>query len=277
MPLIPILIAALIAFGGGTAALADSAKPGNFLYPVDQWVERFQERVTWSEEAKAALLTRFSEERLQELQSLLSVDPTQLKEKAQALWEQHREDATEHLAASIERANAVKDRFEEKLEGADEEDATKFQKVIDTMDEIIARREQRMEEVESKQFPGIGQVPLRQQVRAWLQKNKAEMDEVREQVKEEFGDETPGLGTGKQEEQGSDEQSSTNPAIAYPPYQPGLGDDIQMPEELIETQKELQQKLAELGKQLAEKLKDVFSKPSDPAVNPKFPPPPQLM
>lgn len=276
MPLIPIIIAALIAFGGGTAVLADSAKPGDFLYPVDQWVERFQERVTWTQEAKAGLLARFSEERMAELQGLLAMDPEQMKEKIQARWEQHKEQAMQRLAESIERANTVRERFEEKLQNAGEEQQVQYQKVIDTMDEIVARREQKMEQVESREFPGVGQLPLRQIIRQRIENNEVQMQEIREQVRAEFGDEMPGVGAGEgaQNHKG---QSSINPAIAHNPYAPKLEDFLTPPQELTDAQKELQEKLVELGKQLAAKLKDAFSKPIDPKDNPKLPPQPQLM
>ena len=276
MPLIPIIIAALIAFGGGTAALADSAKPGDFLYPVDQWVERFQERVTWTQEAKAGLMARFSEERMAELQGLLAMDPEQMKEKIQTRWEQHKEQATQRLAESIERVNTVRERFEEKLANAGEEQQVQYQKVIETMDEIIARRELKMEEVESSEFPGMGQVPIRQRVLQWARENQQEMEQVREQIREEFGDEMPGIGAGEgaQNRKG---QSSINPAIAYPPYTPSLDEGLEVSDELIQAQKEWQARLAELGKQIAAKLKDAFNKPIDPKDNPKLPPQPQPM
>lgn len=273
MPLIPIIIAALIAIGGGTAALADSAKPGDFLYPVDQWVERFQERVTWTDEAKAGLLARFSEERLQELQALLEIDPEQLQERARERWRAHKEMATEHLAESVERANMVRERFEGRLTGVtDEDEQVEIQQVIDTMDEIIARREQRMEEVESSEFPGAGQVPVRQQVQQWTRENQETMEQVREQIQEEFGDEMPGFGAGEPGQHGKG-QSSVDPAIALLPQSP-----IQLPvaDGLVEAQQEWQKRVAETGQQIAAKLAEVLEQ-VDPFEDPNRLPQPELL
>lgn len=277
MPLIPILIAALIALGGGTAALADSAKPGDFLYLVDQWVEKVQEKFAISDEAKATLLARFSEERLQELQDILATDPTQLATRARQLWEQHKEDAVNRVAASIERANAVKERFEEKLQGASEEDTAKFQKVIDTMDEIVARREQRMDTIQSKEFPGLGQVPLQQQIRQWAQENKDELKQIREQIKEEFSNPKPGQGADQQVNSSTGSgQSSVAPAIAYFPDRPDWRDMFQGSNGSVSQEDDGQQSES-MMEQIIARMQGTWRGPYGIFDNPKFPPPPQLM
>jgi len=56
-----------------------------------------------------------------------------------------------------------------------------------------------------------------------------------------------------------------------------LDEGLEVSDELIQAQKEWQEKLAELGKQIAAKLKDAFNKPIDPKDNPKLPPQPQPM
>lgn len=67
----PLAIAILLALGaGGTVVASDSARPGDFLYPVDRAAESVRAALT-SEEGQAELKVKFAEERLDEIESLI--------------------------------------------------------------------------------------------------------------------------------------------------------------------------------------------------------------
>ncbi len=70
--MVPLFIAILVALGaGGTVVASDSARPGDILYPVDRAAERVRVAFT-SEEDEAELKIRFANERLDELESIVS-------------------------------------------------------------------------------------------------------------------------------------------------------------------------------------------------------------
>jgi len=205
MPFLPILIAILLAGGAGTAALADAAKPGDALYPVDQWMERMQTKLAKSEDTRANLYARFNQERLAELEDLRNIDPSKLSEKAKELWMQHQEEATDRLARSIEQVTALQEKFQEKLSSA-KDDAQKavFQKIIDHLAQVRAKREDRLNAVDDKEFPGIGHMPIQAKLKAWQELSKDERAEIREEIKQEFKDQQDG-----QNDQGENESSSS--------------------------------------------------------------------
>ena len=180
MPLIPLVIALVIALGGGTAALADSAKPGDALYPIDQWIERIQERITQAPEAKAGLFAKFSEERLAELKALQELDPSEWPEAMKAKFEEHKQDAVARVAKSIERVNTVQTKFEEKLAAAKTEaEREAFQKIVEHLDEVMAKREERMNAIEARD---INQIPIRAKLREWRGESAKEMLELHREV-----------------------------------------------------------------------------------------------
>lgn len=188
MPLIPIIIAAVLALGGGTAVLANTAAPGDALYGVDQWMEQVQERFTGDTEGKARLMARFSEERLAELEKIRQTDPAQLEAKLKARWEERHQEAINRLSESIAKVNEIQARFEEKLSTATEEaQKTAYQKVINHLEEIQTRRTERLESVESQPYSGTG-APIRQRIQQWTQENKQEMEQIRNEIRNEFGE-----------------------------------------------------------------------------------------
>ena len=71
-PLILVVIAAVAFVGGSTGivAAANSAKPGDFLYPIDTAVEDIRIAIT-SGEGEVELRTDFAAERVQEIEELL--------------------------------------------------------------------------------------------------------------------------------------------------------------------------------------------------------------
>lgn len=196
MPFIPIIIAAVLALGGGTAAMANTAAPGDSLYAVDQWMERIQERMTSNTEGKARLMSRFSEERLAELAKIRQTDSAQLETKLKERWEERHQEAITRLSESIAKINEVQARFEEKLSTATEEaQKTAYQKVITHLKEVEARRQTRLETVESQPYSGTGN-PIRQRIQQWTQENKQEMEQIRNEIRNEFGEGAMGVGQG---------------------------------------------------------------------------------
>ena len=238
MPLIPVLIAAIIALGGGTAVLADTAKPGDALYPMDQWVERMQEKMTFSEKSKAGLYARMSEERAEEMKALYELDPETFTEKKLAIWEDHKQESLGRLAISIEKAELIRNKFETKLaEAKDGNEAKAFELVIDRMDEIIARRELKIEDFENgirhrPQGPTTGQKEIREQIREFMGDNTDIFKGIHKEVAKDFG--------------------GFLPIIAPPLYPVDPINQIQLPEGWLE----LQEELAEQRRKLAEKIRE---------------------
>jgi len=183
MPLIPMIIAVIIALGGGTAALANTANPGDFLYPVDQWVEGVQGRFMRSDEAKAVWQARLGEERLAEFRALHSIDPSDWSEEDKALLEQHRQEATERLENRLQGIRNAQEQLEIKLESATD-DATYqgVEKALGRLEEIEARQETRIAEIEDGiNFPQLSPETKRRFQEA-RQEHQRMMQATREQI-----------------------------------------------------------------------------------------------
>jgi len=154
MPILLYVLAALVALGGGTAVLADEAGPGDVLYPIDQFVERVQERLIINPEAKLRLFGRFNEERLTELEELEGATLEELNERARELWEKHRGEAAQRFAESTERMNALKLRLQARLEEATtDEQRDALQAVLNHLEAKEALREERLDRIENREFP----------------------------------------------------------------------------------------------------------------------------
>ncbi|MDD5605937.1 MAG: DUF5667 domain-containing protein [Patescibacteria group bacterium] len=239
MPIIPMILALVIALGGSTAALADAAKPGDMLYPIDQLVEQLQEKLTFSEQAKAGLFALFSEERADELGALLALDADQLSEKMRENWEAHKEHAIERLAISIEKAEAIRDYFEAKLsETTDEATLKVYQMVIDRMDEIITRRELKVDDID-KHFPPTPPAQsqeVRNQIRTFMTNNVELFQQVQQEVESQFG--------------------VTVPAIAPNPYPIKPEFDEQIPDAWRQLEQEMARQREEIAKQIRAKFEN---------------------
>ncbi|KKT52874.1 MAG: hypothetical protein VE96_C0006G0001, partial [candidate division Kazan bacterium GW2011_GWA1_44_22] len=186
MGFIPWIIIGLLAIGGGTAAVADNAVPGDALYNLDQAIERWQEKFATSDNWKANLFNKLSEERLAEWQALQNIDPSTLTSRAKELWEQHNEAAAERLAASIERLNELQARFEEKMAAAEgENQKAAFQRIIDQLNKVEGRRAERLEEIKDREFPGLRAVIKREaRLRIWQELSKAERQALKQELKD---------------------------------------------------------------------------------------------
>lgn len=187
MPLAPIIIAILIALGGGTATLANSAKPGDALYPVDQLIEQIREKLATSPETKTQLLAQFADERVAELAKLETIDPAKLTETAQQLWEKHRQEAINRVTTSIAKVTANQDKFEERLATAtDSAQKAILQKIVTHLDEVQAKREARLTELQNKTFPGLPLRDLKEELKQAREEHRQELNQIREQAKQEW-------------------------------------------------------------------------------------------
>ena len=196
MPFIPIIIAVLLASGAGTAVLADNAKPGDFLYPLDQYMERVQEKASMSESIRARFWARVSNERADELLALRKIDPADLSEEDKEVLEQHQEKAIERLAIGIERVEAIQTKFQEKMEATDNENTkTAFQKVLTNLETVKERREAHIEAIETGECPSskgidsaimIAPMPIRSKIQLWRNVSPELRTKIHEQVTEKF-------------------------------------------------------------------------------------------
>ena len=107
MPLIPLIIALIIATGTGTAVSANLSKPGDTLYGLDQFMENIQENMPMSQSNRVNFLSRLNKERAKELADLQAINIETLNQEDQARLEGYQEDAIDRLAASIEKLEAV--------------------------------------------------------------------------------------------------------------------------------------------------------------------------
>lgn len=190
--LVPVALAVLLALGGGTASLADTAKPGDTLYPMDQWMEQVQQQLMTDPNARAILYARTADERMEELAELQNVNMSRLSSAfAQTAWQGHQEEAVEHLSRSIEQISAVQDAFQKKLTAAtDLAQKAAFQRVLDELETVQTRRENRLNAMPPRPLPILPVFDLRQQIQQTRQQHQAEMQQIRRNMMQEFdGDE----------------------------------------------------------------------------------------
>lgn len=209
MPIIPMILAILLAGGVGTTALANNAIPGDALFGLDQVMERIEERMSMSQSRRARFLGKLSEERAQELLALREMNQERFTERAQERWTEHHEGAVERLAISIEKVEVVQVKFQEKVVSAEtNEQKVVFQKVVDHLGEVATRREARLTEIENKEFPGVKAFPIRQKIQEWKQISPEIREEVHTQILKEFNGELPNMGVGKGRDKGINFDSS---------------------------------------------------------------------
>lgn len=121
VPVIIIVIAAVAVFFGGGAGLAvisDSAKPGEALFSVDVLTEEIQEMVTFNAEAKADFRTEVAQERLEEIEEMLSEKGIEAPGLQNAL--SHVNQAIADLEAFLAAHPEFRSQFNDSLEELDD-------------------------------------------------------------------------------------------------------------------------------------------------------------
>lgn len=187
MPIIPLIIAALLAGGAGTAVLADSAKPGDLLYSVDQAIEYIQEKMPMSQSNRAMFWGKLSSERSEELLKLRKMDPSTLSKKTKTRWEQHQEKAVARLAAHIEKVEAIQAKFEEKIDTTDNEaEKAAFQRVIANLEAAKVRRTEHIERIENGEMPKMSGMPVIEKMELWKEVSSKERAIIQNKVGKEF-------------------------------------------------------------------------------------------
>ena len=70
IPVLILIILGLVGGGTGVAVLADNAKPGDVLFPVDVFMEDIESLVKFNAEAKVDFLAKIESERIAEIEKL---------------------------------------------------------------------------------------------------------------------------------------------------------------------------------------------------------------
>lgn len=81
----PLFLALVLAVGLCTAAISDSARPGDALYPVDRSVEWVKEALPLSRMTRVNILMRHAKERIRERNELIAIGDTVRSVEAQRI------------------------------------------------------------------------------------------------------------------------------------------------------------------------------------------------
>ncbi|MCR4261059.1 MAG: DUF5667 domain-containing protein [Candidatus Colwellbacteria bacterium] len=152
--LMPLVLALLLTFSGGTALAANSSLPGDFLYPVKVGMnEQIRGALAFTGEAKAGYQGDLAMKRIEEIEQLVAEGDIEvvLKEKIEERFEKHSEKTLsliEELEAkgNFEAAAAVGARFEASLEAHNELIA----RISDDSDAIKARIESTLQRLRAR-------------------------------------------------------------------------------------------------------------------------------
>jgi len=152
--LMPLILAILLTFSGGTALAANSALPGDLLYPVKVGMnEKIRGVLAFTSEAEAGYQGDLAVRRIEEIEQLIAEGKLEvtLKEKIEESFEKHSEktlNLIEELEAkgNFEAAAAVGARFEASLKAHDELIA----RISDNSEFIRARLESTLERLNSR-------------------------------------------------------------------------------------------------------------------------------
>ncbi|MDD5710808.1 MAG: DUF5667 domain-containing protein [Candidatus Colwellbacteria bacterium] len=126
--IMPLALALLLTFSGGTALAASGSLPGDLLYPVKVGInEQLRGAIAFTSEAQANYQGDLAARRIAEMEQLAAEGKlgADIKEKAEARFEKHSEktlDLIEKLEAkgNFKAAAAVSSRFEASLEAHEE-------------------------------------------------------------------------------------------------------------------------------------------------------------
>ncbi|MBD3280824.1 hypothetical protein GF389_04855 [Candidatus Dojkabacteria bacterium] len=127
-----ILLLGLV--GTGAVLAADSAKPGDVLYPLDQLGEDVQRAFTTNDDERAELEMKILDERKEELEALEEADDGRI------------EDAIDHLE---EQESTVQERLRAMNENSEMDEGEKT-RVTERSEEQVEAHEQVIEKVQEK-------------------------------------------------------------------------------------------------------------------------------
>lgn len=154
LKLMPLILALMLTFSGGAALAANSALPGDFLYPVKVGMnEKIRGALAFTGEAEAGYQGDLAIRRIEEIEQLVAEGKLEvaLQEKIEERFEKHSEttlNLIEELEAkgNFEAAAAVGARFEASLEAHDELIA----RISDNGELIKARLESTLQRINSR-------------------------------------------------------------------------------------------------------------------------------
>lgn len=126
--LMPLALALLLTFSGGTALAANGALPGDLLYPVKVGVnEQIRSAIAFTTEAEANYQGDLAARRVAEIEQLAAQGKLdgQVKESAEARFESHADKTLKliedlEVKGNFDAAAAVSSRFEASLEAHEE-------------------------------------------------------------------------------------------------------------------------------------------------------------
>lgn len=145
----PMLVATTILVASGTAALANSSKPGDFLYPVDTFTEQVSHQLIRSESARAKFYASMSEERTEELRQIEAKITDDLPEPKRIRIQTFRDRAKSNADISFERLNQVQAVVLEKYSiSTDVAKKDALLKLSKQLQQVIDRRAEKAEKLE---------------------------------------------------------------------------------------------------------------------------------
>lgn len=118
--ILPMSLAVVLAIGSGMAAFANTAKPGDFLYPLDRLMEQVEVKLVRNPEVKAQVYASFNTERTAELEILAQASAVEQRPERKARLDQAKAAAELNLERSLTQVVQVEEIFKAKLEAAAE-------------------------------------------------------------------------------------------------------------------------------------------------------------
>lgn len=202
----PVVASVVIILSSSTAVLADSAKPGDILYPVDIWVESLSQGLVRDESAKAKLFASIGDERVKELEDLSSVDLSKLSDKRRERLEKARQQALIRSKDGLVTLGTVEEIVQKLYEDSeDEETRDSMLRLSKHLQQVEERRLERLEKlVEWRQWEDDGHRSRQSDEEEKAQKR------IRKIFHEAFEDATPEEEDFSPQEESNNENQSSN-------------------------------------------------------------------
>ncbi|MEZ4210392.1 MAG: DUF5667 domain-containing protein [Patescibacteria group bacterium] len=146
---VPVTLATILVITSSTAVMADSAKPGDLLYPVDTVTENITKSLLRDESARAKFHASLAEERVSEFRALEAIDTSDWNDSRKERILYFRNLAQERAAVGLERLNQVQEVVLEKYDATNDsarKDA--YLKLSKNLQQVIDRRAEKAELLE---------------------------------------------------------------------------------------------------------------------------------